>query len=72
MKRISETLARFIVRFPWVLISLAIIAVAGILPDKYQRELSARIASLERLTGIFSIGLISMVAYWLVRLIEII
>ena len=57
---------------PLVLILLVIITVAGILPDKYQRELSARIASLERLTGIFSIGLISMVAYWLMRLVEII
>jgi hypothetical protein len=54
---------------PLVVIVLVLMAVAGILPGSYQRKLSVGIASLERHTGIFTIGLISMVAYWLLRFI---
>ena len=57
---------------PLVLMVLVLMAVAGILPGNYHRKLSAGIASLERHTGIFTIGLISMVVYWLLRLIEVI
>ena len=57
---------------PLVVIVLILMAVAGILPGNYQRKLSMGIASLERHTGIFAIGLMSMVAYWLLRLIDII
>lgn len=57
---------------PLVLIVLILMSVAGILPIRYQRQLSMGLESLERQTGIAAIGLISMIAYWLLRLIEII
>lgn len=57
---------------PLVVMVLILMAVAGILPGNYQRKLSMGIASLERRTGTFTIGLMSMVAYWLLRIIEII
>jgi hypothetical protein len=57
---------------PLGVLVLVLMAVAGIIPGNYQRKLSAGIASLERHTGIFTIGLISMVVYWLLRLIEVI
>jgi hypothetical protein len=57
---------------PGVLAVLILMVIAGILPDNYQHKLSMGIAVLERRTGIFTIGLICMVAYWLLRLIRII
>jgi hypothetical protein len=57
---------------PLVLMVLIFMSVASILPIRYQRQLSMSTASLERQTGIAAIGLISMIAYWLLRLAGII
>ena len=57
---------------PPVAIAFFVMFVAGIAPTKYQHSLSSGIAAFERHTGIAAIGLISMVAYWLLRVIEII
>jgi hypothetical protein len=57
---------------PLVLIVLILMSVAGILPIRYQRQLSTGIESIEKHTGVLAFGLMGMIAYWLLRLIEII
>ena len=57
---------------PPVMILLILMAVVSILPFKYQHKVSIGIAALERRTGIIAIGLISMVVYWLMRILAFI
>jgi hypothetical protein len=54
---------------PLAVMLLILMAGAGTLPVRFRRQLSTYLASLERRTGIAAIGLIGMIAYWLLRLI---
>lgn len=56
---------------PVAILFLAFMVVAGLLPTDTQHKLARRMAVLEKSTGMAAIGLLSMVAYWFLRLFEI-
>lgn len=49
-----------------------LLAVGNLLPTGLRRKVAHRISTVERHTGIFALLMMSMLAYWILRLIQII
>lgn len=53
---------------PFVLVGVALVVVAGWLPDSHRRSLARLIGRWERASGLTGWGLIALLGYWLARL----